>query len=113
MSVQSGDGRRGKTEIATEGEMAMRKLLLGCAATLTGMIGYAGIDAAMAQTAPTAAQVSPGTVTVRLNGRVNWYAGIEASSVDDNSSTGTKTSTDNFLGYLRLNPYQWRPERRR
>ncbi len=79
----------------------MRKLLLGCAATLTGMIGYAGIDAAMAQTAQSA---SPGTVTVRLNGRVNWYAGIESSSLDNNSSTGTKTSTDNFLGYLRLYP---------
>jgi len=80
----------------------MRKLLLGCAATLTGMIGYAGVDVAMAQTAP-AAQ-SPGSITVRLNGRVNWYAGIEASSLDNNSSTGTKTSTDNFLGYLRLYP---------
>ena len=79
----------------------MRKLLLGCAATLTGMIGYASIDAAMAQTAPSA---SPGTVTVRLNGRVNWYAGVEGSSLDSNSSTGTKTSTDNFLGYLRLYP---------
>jgi hypothetical protein len=82
--------------------MQMRKLLFGCAATLTGMIGYAGIDVAMAQTAP---QVqSPGSITVRLNGRVNWYAGIEASSLDNNSSTGTKGSTDNFLGYLRLYP---------
>jgi outer membrane protein OmpU len=80
----------------------MRKLLLGCAATLTGMIGYAGIDAAMAQTAP--AVQSPGSITVRLNGRVNWYAGVEGSSLDNNSSTGTKGSTDNFLGYLRLYP---------
>ncbi|WP_419760597.1 porin [Acidisoma sp.] len=78
----------------------MKRLLLGCAATLTGMIGYAAIDAAMAQTAPE----SPGSITVRLNGRVNWYAGVEASSVDSNSSTGNKTSTDNFLGYLRLYP---------
>jgi hypothetical protein len=80
----------------------MRKLLLGCAATLTGLIGYAGINAAMAQTAPQAQ--SPGSITVRLNGRVNWYAGIESSSLDNNSSTGDKTSTDNFLGYLRLYP---------
>jgi outer membrane protein OmpU len=84
----------------TEEEMDMRKLLLGCAATLTGMIGYAAIDAAMAQTAPEA----PGSITVRLNGRVNWYAGIEGSSVDNNSSTGEKTSTFNFLGYMRLYP---------
>ena len=79
----------------------MRNLLLGCAATVAGMIGYAGIDAAWAQTAPTA---SPGTVTVRLNGRVNWYAGVEGSSLDNNSATGTKTSTTNFFGYLRLFP---------
>jgi outer membrane protein OmpU len=80
----------------------MRKLLLGCAATLTGMIGYAGLDAAHAQSASTTQ--APGTITVRLNGRVNWYAGIESSSLDNNSSTGTKTSTDNFLGYMRLYP---------
>jgi hypothetical protein len=52
----------------------------------------------MAQTA------SPGSITVRLNGRVNWYAGIEGSSLDNNSATGQKTSTDNFLGYMRLYP---------
>jgi outer membrane protein OmpU len=80
----------------------MRKLLLGCAATLTGMIGYAGLDAAHAQTAAT--NLSPGQITVRLNGRVNWYAGIEASSLDNNSATGQKTSTTNFLGYMRLYP---------
>ncbi|MCB8875577.1 porin [Acidisoma silvae] len=80
----------------------MRKLLLGCAATLTGMIGYAGLDAAHAQTAAT--NLSPGQVSVRLNGRVNWYAGIESSSIDSNSSTGQKTSTDSFLGYMRLYP---------
>jgi len=82
----------------------MRKFLLGCAATLVGMTGYARIDAAVAQTVPSASELSPGSITVRLNGRINWYAGIEASSVDDNSATGEKTSTTNFLGYLRLYP---------
>ena len=82
----------------------MRKFLLGCAATLLGITGYAGIDAAMAQTVPSASELSPGSITVRLNGRVNWYAGIEASSLDNNSATGEKTSTTNFLGYLRLYP---------
>ena len=80
----------------------MRKLLLGCAATLTGMIGYAGLDGAHAQTAAT--NLAPGQISVRLNGRVNWYAGIESSSLDSNSSTGEKTSTDSFLGYMRLYP---------
>ena len=79
----------------------MRNFLLGCAAVLTGTIGYAGFDAAMAQTAPGAQ--SPGSVTVRLNGRVNWYAGIEGSSLDT-SADGTKTATDNFYGYFRLYP---------
>jgi outer membrane protein OmpU len=98
--LQPGGGAARATQNETEEEMDMRKLLLGCAATLTGMIGYAAIDAAMAQTAPE----SPGSITVRLNGRVNWYAGIEGSSVDNNSSTGEKTSTFNFLGYMRLYP---------
>jgi outer membrane protein OmpU len=80
----------------------MRKLLLGGAATIAATIGCAGLDSAKAQTAAT--NLSPGQVTVRLNGRVNWYAGVEASSVDDNSATGQKTSTTNFLGYLRLYP---------
>ncbi|GAB0117440.1 porin [Acidisoma sp. 7E03] len=83
----------------------MRKLLLGCAATLTGLIGYAGLDAAHAQSASSSgATMAPGQITVRLNGRVNWYAGIESSSLDNNTSTGDKTSTDNFLGYMRLYP---------
>ena len=76
----------------------MRKLLLATVATLGASMGL--MAAAQAQTAPEA----PGSVTVRLNGRVNWYAGIEGSSLDNNSSTGVKTSTDNFLGYLRLFP---------
>ena len=87
--------------IQAKEELTMRKLLLGCAATLTGMIGYAGYNSAMAQTAPSS---SPGSVTVRLNGRVNWYAGVEGSTLDNDSATGTKTSTTNFYGYLRLYP---------
>jgi outer membrane protein OmpU len=82
----------------------MRKFLLGCAATLAGVTGYARIDAAVAQTVPSTSELSPGSITVRLNARVNWYAGVEASSLDDNSATGEKTSTTNFLGYLRLYP---------
>jgi hypothetical protein len=81
--------------------MMMRKMLLCCAATLTGVFGYASFNAASAQSAPSA---SPGSVSVRLNGRVNWYAGVEGSSLDNDSATGTKTSTTNFYGYLRLYP---------
>ncbi len=60
------------------------------------------LDSAHAQTAST--DLAPGQISVRLNGRVNWYAGVEGSSVDDNGSTGEKTATDSFLGYLRLYP---------
>ena len=79
----------------------MRKLLLGGVALLAGAGCLSGMKPAIAQTAPSA---SPGSISVRLNGRVNWYAGIEASSLDNNSATGEKTSTTNFLGYLRLYP---------
>jgi outer membrane protein OmpU len=75
----------------------MRKLLLATAATLGASMGLMAATQAQAATAP-------GSVTVRLNGRVNWYAGIEGSTLDNNSSTGVKTSTVNFLGYLRLYP---------
>jgi hypothetical protein len=79
----------------------MRRLLLGCTATLTSMIGYAGLNTAEAQTGET--DLSPGQISVRLSGRVNWYAGIESSSLD-NSANGDKSSTDNFLGYMRFYP---------
>jgi outer membrane protein OmpU len=74
----------------------MRKLLLATVAMMGASLGLAAV--AQAQTA------APGSVTVRLNGRVNWYAGVEGSTLDNNTSTGTKTSTTSFLGYLRLYP---------
>jgi predicted porin len=77
-------------------EELMRKLLLATVATIGASIGLMAV--AQAQTA------APGSVTVRLNGRVNWYAGVEGSTLDNNSSTGAKTATDSFLGYLRLFP---------
>jgi outer membrane protein OmpU len=72
----------------------MKKLLMATCAIGLGSTLMGG--AAFAQTA------APGTVTVRMNGRVNWYAAVEASSLDN--IEGTKTSTTNFFGYLRLYP---------
>jgi outer membrane protein OmpU len=77
-------------------EELMRKLLLATVATIGASMGL--MAAAQAQTA------TPGSITVRLNGRVNWYAGVEASTLDNDSNTGTKTSTAGFVGYLRLFP---------
>ncbi|WP_284945224.1 porin [Acidisoma cladoniae] len=72
----------------------MRKLLLATVATMGASMGLMAV--AQAQTA------APGSVTVRLNGRVAWYAGVEASSLD--SIAGTKTSTAQMFGYMRLYP---------
>jgi len=72
----------------------MRKLLLATVATMGASMGLMAV--AQAQTA------APGSVTVRLNGRVNWYAGVEGSSLD--SVDGTKTSTAQMFGYFRLYP---------
>lgn len=81
----------------------VRKYLLVSTAMIGLLTGLATV--ASAQTINSGGQtLSPGTITVRLNGRVNWYAGVEASSLDNNSATGQKTSTTNFLGYLRLYP---------
>jgi outer membrane protein OmpU len=76
----------------------MRKLLLATVATMGASMGLMAV--AQAQTA------APGSVTVRLNGRVNWYAGVEGSSLDTqaNGGDGTKTATAQFFGYLRLFP---------
>jgi hypothetical protein len=79
----------------------MRRLLLACAAAVSGVAGIASLNPALAQS--TSDSAAPGTVTVRLNGRVNWYAGVEGSSVDS-LPDGTKTSTTGFLGYMRLYP---------
>src|ERR1700760_869550 len=72
----------------------MRKLLLATVATMGASFGLAAV--AQAQTA------APGSVTVRLNGRVNWYAAVEGSTLDNIGST--KTSTAAFLGYMRVYP---------
>lgn len=74
----------------------MNKLLLLSTALCGVVLG--GASNLYAQTA------SPGSITVRLNGRVNWYAGVEGSSLDTNTTDGTKTNTANFYGYLRLFP---------
>jgi len=77
----------------------MRKFLLLTTAAIGLSSGLANVTEAQ-----TASTVAPGQISVRLNGRVNWYAGVESSSLDSNGTTGQKTSTTNFLGYIRLYP---------
>ena len=61
----------------------MRKLLLATVAVLGGSMGVAAV--ADAQTASPA----PGTVTVRLNGRVRFYAFVTADRDVDNNLAGS------------------------
>ncbi|MCB8878598.1 porin [Acidisoma cellulosilytica] len=79
----------------------MRGLWLGSVATVILLAGLGRAAPALAQATPDT-NLAPGQVAVHLNGRVNWYAGVEGSSLDNIG--GTKTSTSSFLGYLRLYP---------
>jgi hypothetical protein len=72
----------------------MKKILMATSAI--GITSVLSLSSAFAQTA------APGSVSVHLNGRVNWYAGVEGSSLDNIG--GTKTSTTSFYGYMRLYP---------
>ena len=82
----------------------MRKLLLTTAATLGATVALAG--GAFAQTTvPTpnpVATTAPNTLKVRLDARINWYAGVENSSADNRG--GYKEDPYQFQGYIRLYP---------
>jgi predicted porin len=79
---------------------SMRQFLLAGAATLTAAIGLAG--AAQAQTSSPVTGTAPGSIVVRLDGRVSWFAGV--SGFTGQSFDGTKSAGFNFGGYLRLYP---------
>ena len=66
----------------------MRKLLLASVAALGASIGVA--SEAIAQAYP-----EPGTVTVRLNGRLRFYGGVNSQSNANNNTSGSPTGTVN------------------
>ncbi len=70
----------------------MRKLLLATVAALGASMGAAAV--ADAQTA----SPTPGTVTVRLNGRFRFYGGIISDRDANNNAAGTPTGTVNAAG---------------
>ncbi len=70
----------------------MRKLLLATVAALGASMGAAAV--ADAQTA----SPEPGTVTVRLNGRFRFYAGIISDRDANNSAAGTPSGLVNAAG---------------
>ncbi|MDA8050369.1 MAG: porin [Rhodospirillales bacterium] len=105
----------------------MRKLLLTTTAVLGAAMGIAGVANAqegmppppagmpgpgfgVSGTAPPSAAImavapgvtAPGSFVVHLNGRINWYAGVEGSSADQVG--GSKLDSYSFQGYIRLYP---------
>ena len=83
----------------------MRKLLLATVAVLGGSLGLAYeakaqyVVGPMAGAAlPTTAAPTPGTVTVRLNGRFRFYAYMANDSDVNNNASGTSTGTVNAAG---------------
>ncbi|HTU53816.1 MAG TPA: porin [Acetobacteraceae bacterium] len=82
----------------------MRKLLLATAAVLGGTAAIA--TGAWAQTTPSTAAIvgttAPNSFKVHLDGRINWYAGVESSSADNVG--GYKNDPYQFQGYIRLYP---------
>ena len=80
----------------------MRQLLLAGAATLTAVLGLAGAAQAQVSTPDFTKTISPGSVVVRLDGRVSWFAGV--SGYTGQSYNGTKDASFSFGSYLRLYP---------
>ena len=82
----------------------MRKLLLATVAVLGGTMGVATVAGAQAlsETAGQAAAApAPGTITVRLNGRVRFYA---VYTSDRDTDAGGKNVSYTFGSYARLYP---------
>ena len=100
----------------------MRKLLLATVAALGGLMGVAAVADAQSmsdtsgQAFPTVAGPTPGTVTVRLNGRFRFYAAAVADRNTDitsplttpatpgTSASGGKQVGYSFGNYARLYP---------
>jgi predicted porin len=80
----------------------MRHILLASAAALTATLGLAGVAQAQVSSPVLTGNISPGSIVVRLDGRVSWWAGV--SGYTGQSFNGTKDAGLSFAGYLRLYP---------
>jgi predicted porin len=80
----------------------MRQFLLAGAATLTAVLGLAGAAQAQVSSPVFTGHISPGSIVVRLDGRVSWFAGV--SGYTGQSYDGTKDAGFAFGSYLRLYP---------
>ncbi|GAB0117513.1 porin [Acidisoma sp. 7E03] len=80
----------------------MRQYLLAGAAALTAAIGLAGAAQAQVSTPDFTKKIAPGTIVVRLGGRVAEWAGV--SGFTGQNYNGTKYSSYGLGGYMRLYP---------
>jgi predicted porin len=80
----------------------MRHFLLAGAAALTATLGLAGAAQAQVSSPVFTGHISPGSIVVRLDGRLSWFAG--ASGYTGQSSGGTKDAGFGFGSYVRLYP---------
>lgn len=80
----------------------MRQFLLAGAATLTAAFGLAGAAQAQVSSPDFTKTISPGSIVVRLDGRVSEWYGV--SGFNGQSTPGTKYSGSGMGGYIRLYP---------
>jgi predicted porin len=81
---------------------SMRQLLLAGAATLTAALGLAGAAQAQVSSPVLTGHIAPGSIVVRLDGRISEFAGV--SGFTGQSYSGTKYNDVGLGGYLRLYP---------
>lgn len=80
----------------------MRQYLLAGAAALTAAFGFAGAAKAQVSSPDFTKAVNPGSIVVRLDGRVAEWAGV--SGFSGQSYNGTKYAGSGLGGYMRLYP---------
>jgi predicted porin len=80
----------------------MRQFLLAGTATLAAAIGLAGAAQAQVSNPVFTKVIAPGSVVVRLDGRISEFAGV--SSFSGQNLSGTKYAGSGLAGYVRLYP---------
>jgi predicted porin len=80
----------------------MRQFLFAGAATMTAALGLAGAAQAQVTSPDFTKTISPGSIVVRLDGRVSQFFGVDGFT--GQSYKGTKYSGAGIGGYLRLYP---------
>ncbi len=69
-------------------------------------VGGAGAPPTVASSVPTPGMAAPGSFVVHLNGRLNYYVGVEGDTTNNITAGGATNKNGNFelQGYIRLYP---------